>query len=103
VAPGDQARGDAGRGVQQIARCEGACSGDDGRPVTVPPRPCDEGQLAQGRASITSRTLRASAPSENGFCRKATPSSRTPCCRIASSVYPDRYSVLLVGRTCVRL
>src|SRR5206468_507371 len=55
VAPGEQARGDAGRGVQQIAICEGAYSGDDGRPVTVPPRPCDEGQLAQGRASITSR------------------------------------------------
>jgi len=78
VAPGEQALGDARRGVEQIAITEGAFSGDDRRPVTVPPRAGDEGQLCQRRASITSRTLRANAPSENGFCKKATPSSRTP-------------------------
>ena len=78
VPPGEQALGDACRGVEQVAIAERAFSGDDGRPVTVPPRAGDEGQLRQRRASITSRTLRASAPSENGFCRKATPSSRTP-------------------------
>jgi hypothetical protein len=78
VATGEQALGDARRGVEQVAITERAFSGDDRRPVTVPSRAGDEGQLFQGRASITSRTLRASAPSENGFCRKATPSSRTP-------------------------
>ncbi len=78
AAPGEQALGDARRGVEQVAIAERALAGDDRRSVTVPPRPGDEGQLRQGRASITSRTLRANAPSENGFCRKATPSSRTP-------------------------
>ena len=77
-APGEQAPGDARRGVEQIAITEGAFSGDDRRPVTVPPRAGDEGQLCQRGASITSRTLRANAPSENGFCKKAAPSSRTP-------------------------
>ena len=78
VAPGEQAVGDARRGVEQIAIPEGAVSGDDRRPVTVPPRAGDEGQFCQRRASMTSRILRASTPSENGFCRKATPSCSTP-------------------------
>ena len=35
---------------------------------------------------ITSRTLRASVDRPNGFCRKATPSTTTPCRTIASSI-----------------
>lgn len=78
AAAGEQTPGDVRRGVYQVAITERALAGDYRRSVTVPPRAGDEGQLRQGRASITSRTLRASVPSENGFCRKATPSSRTP-------------------------
>ena len=59
VVSGEQALGDARRGVEQVAIAERAFPGDDRRPVAMPPRTGDEGQLCQRRASIPSQTLRA--------------------------------------------
>ena len=86
VAAGKQTRGDASRVVEEIPIRKRAFCCDDRCPITVPPGAGDEGRLRQGRASRTWRILRASARSEKGFCRNATPSWSTPRCSIASSV-----------------
>ena len=48
------------------------------------------GSAAEQRyVSMASRTFHASASGEKGFAMNAMPSSRTPCCAIALSAYPD--------------
>ena len=60
------------------------CDPEPCNPATLNPATLRPSEASQ--ASSTSRTLRASATGVSGFCRKATPESSTPWCRIASSV-----------------